>query len=243
MRIYAITEKGNHIDNEDSLLINDEIIKDGFYEREAENFLACVADGVGGNNAGAVASEFVCSELSKTGGITKENVKNINSELIKMSRLNKELENMATTLSAVSLMDDQVNLVHIGNTRINVFQGNYLKQVTEDHTTVNWLVKTGKISIKDAEFYDRRNEIVACMGGGNESLADMLVFEENPKALQNAKRIIITSDGIHEYISIDELEEVLNQPECDYKVACEQILQKVVKNGSEDDKSIMIIIK
>lgn len=137
MKIYAMTCKGNHVQNEDSILINGEIIKNGFYYTEADSLLACVADGVGGNNAGAVASEYVCSELSKIGVITKETVKNINSELIKISVSDRKLTNMATTLSAVVLTNECCNLVHVGNTRVNVFQGNYLKQITEDHTTVN----------------------------------------------------------------------------------------------------------
>ena len=75
MRIYAMTEKGEHSENEDRILINGNIISDGFFETEStEKTTICVADGVGGNNAGAVASSFVCektagSELAQSQGL------------------------------------------------------------------------------------------------------------------------------------------------------------------------------
>ena len=56
MKIYAMTEKGEHSENEDRILINDTIVSDGTFETECDgNLKICVADGVGGNNAGAVA--------------------------------------------------------------------------------------------------------------------------------------------------------------------------------------------
>lgn len=240
MKIYAMTYKGSHSENEDSLLINNEIIKNGFYYTETDSIFACIADGVGGNNAGAVASELVCTRLSKSNVVTKNEIKDINAELIKLSNSNKKLNNMATTLSAVIIRGMQTKLIHIGNTRIYIIQSGYLKQLTEDHTTVNWLVKTGQLSKKEAEVYDKRNEIFACMGGGKEILMNMLVFEENVDSFNTATKIIITSDGIHEYVNIDELENFLNQDNS-YEFICEDIIQKATDNGSEDDKSIIII--
>ena len=63
-KIYAMTEKGEHIENEDRILINDTIVSTGTFEAECDGKLKiCVADGVGGNNAGTVASSFVCENL------------------------------------------------------------------------------------------------------------------------------------------------------------------------------------
>ena len=243
MRIYAMTEKGEHSENEDRILINDDVISDGFFETESneQTTIICVADGVGGNNAGAVASSFVCENLKNMPCIDKSGLEGINSQLLEKSAENTNLKGMATTLSGICIYDTNANIFHIGNTRIYVFQGSYIKQITEDHTSVNWLVKTGKLSKKEAETYDRRNEITACFGGGNPALINSLVFEESNEALSNAKRIVLTSDGVHEYVFVDELEDVLNNEALEPISMCKEILNLAKANGSTDDKSIVII--
>ena len=243
-KIYAMTEKGEHIENEDRILINDTIVSAGTFETECDsNLKICVADGVGGNNAGAVASSFVCENLKTIVPSSKNDLVDINSQLLMKSTENANYNGMATTLSGICISDEQASNFHIGNTRIYVFQGSYIKQITEDHTSVNWLVKTGKLSKKEAETYDRRNEITACFGGGNPALINSLVFEESNEALSNARRIVLTSDGVHEYVSIDEMEDILNDENISPLQACEEIINIAKTNGSSDDKSIVIIDK
>lgn len=242
MKIYAMTEKGEHSENEDRILINDTIVSDGTFETECDgNLKICVADGVGGNNAGAVASSFVCENLKNIVPSGKKDLVDINSRLLMKSTKNANYNGMATTLSGICISDEKARSFHIGNTRIYVFQGSYIKQITEDHTSVNWLVKTGKLSKKEAETYDRRNEITACFGGGNPALINSLVFEESNEVLSNAKRIVLTSDGVHEYVSVDELEDVLNNEAFEPISMCNEILNLAKANGSTDDKSIVII--
>ena len=244
MKIYAMTEKGEHSENEDRILINGNIISDGFFETEStEKTTICVADGVGGNNAGAVASSFVCENLKNAVSIDKNSLFDINTQLLEKSNSDANLKGMATTLSGIYIDNSTANIFHIGNTRLYVFQGSYIKQITEDHTSVNWLVKTGKLSKKEAETYDRRNEITACFGGGNPALINSLVFEERNEALSNSKRMVLTSDGVHEYVSIDELEDVLNNDSLEPQSMCNEILNIAKANGSTDDKSIIIINK
>ena len=242
MKIYAMTEKGDHSENEDRILINDTIVSAGTFEAKCDsNLKICVADGVGGNNAGAVASSFVCESLKTIVPSGKNDLVDINSQLLTKSTENANYNGMATTLSGICISDEKASSFHIGNTRIYVFQGNYIKQITEDHTSVNWLVKTGKLSKKEAETYDRRNEITACFGGGNPALINYLVFEESNEALSNAKRIILTSDGVHEYVSVDELEDVLNNEALEPISMCKEIINLAKASGSTDDKSIVII--
>lgn len=242
MKIYAITKKGEHSENEDRILINDTILSDGIFETECNGELKiCIADGVGGNNAGATASSFVCENLKNIALIGKNDLIDINSKLLAKSTENVNYNGMATTLSGICIDDEKSSIFHIGNTRIYIFQSSYIKQITEDHTSVNWLVKAGKLSKKDAEFYDRRNEITACFGGDNPTLINSLKFDENHEMLSNAKRIVLTSDGVHEYVSVDELEDILNTANIYPLQACKKIINLAKTNGSNDDKSIAII--
>jgi len=243
MRIYAISEKGNHEENEDRILINNRIVVEDSFFIECEEAKVFIADGVGGNNAGAVAANFVCDNLRTCDSINEDTFFNINMALIEKSKENPAYEKMATTLSGVLLNKDDFKLFHVGNTRVYIFQGNYLKQITEDHTSVNWLLKIGKISKTDAENYDKRNEITACFGGSNSSLINSMVFDDNNISLINAQRIIMTSDGIHEYLTIDEMEEILNSEDSSHLNVCKKMIDKANLNGSEDDKSIVIIYR
>ena len=141
MRIYAMTEKGEHSENEDRILINGNIISDGFFEIEStEKTTICVADGVGGNNAGAVASSFVCENLKNMSSVDKSGLETINTQLLGKSVESTNLKGMATTLSGICIDDTNANIFHIGNTRIYVFQGSYIKQITEDHIKIMYVV-------------------------------------------------------------------------------------------------------
>ena len=244
MKIYAVTEKGKHNENEDRILINDIVLSEGTFETECNGKLKiCVADGVGGKNAGAIASSLVCENLKNIVPSSKIDLIEINSQLLTKSAENVNYSGMATTLSGICIDDEKTSIFHVGNTRIYVSQGSYIKQITEDHTTVNWLIKTGKLSKNEAETYDRRNEITACFGSGNPTLINSLVFEENNETLSSAKRIVLTSDGVHEYVSADELEDILNNKKLKPLNVCKEIINLAKANGSKDDKSIVIIDK
>lgn len=231
-------------ENEDRVLVNNEIISDGYYEFETDDAIVAVADGVGGNSGGAIASDLIAYHLSKCNheGINIGMFKDVNDELFSRSIKDVSLNNMATTLSGISIKDGKAKLFHIGNTRINIMQGNYIKQITDDHTTVNWLMKTGKITTTDAENFNKRNEITACLGGGNTKLISQLVFADSNSEIENSNKVIITSDGIHEYVSIDELEYHLNKSVQIIDI-CRELIEKAKENGSQDDRSIIIILK
>ena len=87
-----MTEKGDHSENEDRILINDNIVSAGTFEAKCDsNLKICVADGVGGNNAGAVASSFVCENLKNIVPSSKNDLVDINSQL-----LTKQQKSVAT---------------------------------------------------------------------------------------------------------------------------------------------------
>lgn len=87
----------------------------------------------------------------------------------------------------------------IGNTRAYVLQGRYLKQLTVDHTVYNKLLKMGRI---DEASQCNKNEIPNCLGGKDASLASAL----SVTPLQTFSLLLLTSDGVHDFVSIDELE-------------------------------------
>lgn len=84
----------------------------------------------------------------------------------------------------------------------------------------------------------KKNEIVACLGGGNPKLVDRLtVFD-----LNHYSALLFTTDGVHDYVSIDLLEELISSGK-DGTTICEEVLAAAVTAGSEDDLTVMLLVE
>ena len=236
MRIVALTQKGvNKDENEDRIIVGKTILAGGAFRCDNFTGVIAVADGVGGHKAGAVASHFVANRVGELRNCTIDQFKAINQDLIAKSNSDECLHNMATTLSGIYCDKSVINYFHVGNTRIYALQGSgYLKQITEDDTTLNYLIKTGKLSQEDAVAFPNKNEITACFGAGNPELFNMKIAN-----MPDVRTLLLTSDGVHEYASIDELEDIF-QNENDISVVCQKIAERAVSNGSHDDISVLI---
>lgn len=235
MKIYAATQKGEQkVQNEDRVVLNQNTLSVGIHECECTEGFVAVADGVGGNNAGAVASQFVAEELGKCDH-TIENLTEINRKLIERSRTYEALAGMATTLAMVDFTEDSAKITYVGNTRVYaVVNGKYLKQLTRDDTTLEYLLATGQLDASTAESFNRKNEITACFGAGNPALLKLKQIDAS-----GLDALILTSDGIHDYVSLDEMEDIYCT-ENDRVKFCKKLIEQARKNGSMDDMSISV---
>lgn len=235
MKIYAATQKGvQKARNEDRVVLNQNILSVGIYECECTEGFVAVADGVGGNNAGAVASQFVAEKLGKCDH-TMEDLTEINRKLIERSRTDDALAGMATTLTLVDFTEDSAKITYVGNTRVYaVVNGKYLKQLTRDDTTLEYLLATGQLDSFTAESFERKNEITACFGAGNPALLKLKQIDAS-----GLDALILTSDGIHDYVSLDEMEDIYCT-ENDRVKFCKKLIEQARKNGSMDDMSISV---
>ena len=237
--IYVSTHAGKrHSISEDAVLVGSEVLTETSETLPVpECGFICVADGVGGNRGGAQASQYVLGELSKhqktadvdLAGLLKE----INESLIAAAATDGTATDMATTLTGLYIKDGQFKLVHIGNTRAYIKQGKYLKQITSDHTTYNWLLSSGQA---EAAQNCNKSEITNCFGGNNPALLSKLLISE----CQQFTLALLTSDGVHEYVDLDSLEEIITG-EGLLSDKCEEIARRAVAAGSEDDISVVVI--
>lgn len=238
MKIVAITQKGiDKSENEDCIVVGRSILTEGTIYTEIKNGIIAIADGVGGNNAGAMASRFVANKVCDlTDNITLEILEKINSELLVFSMEKSEYRGMATTLSGVLLSEGTNYLFSIGNTRVYSLQsGKYLKQLTIDDTTLNYLLTTGLLTTEEALNFDRRNEITACFGGGTSNLFRIKLT----KVDSFNTPIMITSDGIHDYLTVDQMEDIISKFGVSEK-SCEEMISVARSAGSYDDISIVL---
>src|SRR5262245_8132312 len=142
--------------------------------------LLAVADGMGGQAAGEVASSIVVatiapldddvpgSELLDSLGHAGEEA---NDHLREMVRENPQLEGMGTTLTALLWAGTRLGLVHVGDSRAYLLRDNELQQITQDHTWVQRLVDEGRITAEEADHHPQRSLLMRAIDGrGNVDL-------------------------------------------------------------------------
>jgi len=237
MKVIALTQKGiSKQENEDCVVIGRNVVTGGTLFSEIDDGVLAVADGVGGNIAGAVASRFVADRICHLKEVNENTLHRINNELLELSSKQSEYKGMATTLAGVLLSNQKVILFSIGNTRVYLLQSRkYLKQLTIDDTTVNYLISTGQMTSEEAVNFDRKNEITACFGGGQAGLFKISI--ENIDTISSP--VIITSDGIHDYLTVDKMEDIIQEFGLSEKT-CEEMMVSARNAGSNDDISILI---
>lgn len=237
MKIIAVTRRGiNKIENEDRIVVGKTVLAGGTLSSEIDRGILAIADGVGGNNAGAVASHFIANKVCKLTDMTEEILQKINAELLTLSMEEAEYNGMATTLSGMLFAAGKACLFSVGNTRVYFLRGGkYLKQLTVDDTTLNYLLATGHLTAEETENFGRKNEITACFGGGR---ADLLKIKLNNMESVTSP-ILLTSDGIHDFLSIDQMEDIIGEYGLT-EMACEEMISRARMLGSCDDISIVM---
>lgn len=244
MKVSVVVSKG--IDKktcEDAVLLGDTVLSECELELELElPTTICVADGVGGNLGGELASGFVLNKIKEKQYIEIDEVNlkqyflDLNNNLLEYANTTEVKKNMATTLTGIFADEIGMYYAHAGNTRLYIMQGEYLKQITKEHTTYQWLLDHGN---EEAASLCNKNEIRCCFGGGSARYINELEVGR----VENWSRIstlLMTSDGIHEYVDIDTLEEVLISDKSDIEIA-KQLIFLATQNGSCDDKSVIVI--
>ncbi|MBS4217798.1 Stp1/IreP family PP2C-type Ser/Thr phosphatase [Bacillus sp. FJAT-49711] len=220
----------------------------GIFHNKTGNLLAIVADGMGGHQAGEVASQIAVKKLQELWAnvdeiLTPEFAKSwflekvaiVNKEIYDHSRENKECEGMGTTLVAAICTATFATIVNIGDSRCYLLNENGFKQLTEDHSLVNELIKAGQISPEDAEIHPRKNVLLNAMGTEADIEMDItsITFEEGNK-------LLLCSDGLSNKVSSDEMLTILTD-ETDLNEKADTLIQLANHYGGEDNISLAIV--
>jgi serine/threonine protein phosphatase PrpC len=210
--------------------------------------IAIVADGMGGHRAGDVASHLTIMKLKEkweeTNGIEsaeqaekwfRENIKLVNLDVFQHAQNHLECEGMGTTIVAVILTELFSTIAHIGDSRCYILNESGFSQITEDHSLVNELVRTGQISKEDAENHPRKNVLTRALG--TEVFVDMdiktIVFEEGDF-------LLLCSDGLSNKVHEHEMASTLkSEKTIEDKVAT--LIDLANEYGGEDNISLVII--
>src|SRR5690625_5237099 len=142
---------------------------------------------------------------------------------------------MCTTAVIAICTNDFITIGHIGDSRCYVNNANGFQQITEDHSLVNELVKTGQISTEDAEHHPRKNIVLKALGTEQSVHADIKSL-----SWEKSNRLLLCSDGLTDKIPNDELEVFINS-EKDLLEIGQTMIEIANERGGEDNISLIII--
>ncbi|MGZ4162189.1 MAG: Stp1/IreP family PP2C-type Ser/Thr phosphatase [Neobacillus sp.] len=212
------------------------------------HLLAIVADGMGGHLAGDVASEMTITLLQErweqSQGIEtadqaeawlKKHILEVNKLLLNHSMSNTECEGMGTTIEAVIATNFFTTIAHVGDSRCYILNDSGFKQLTEDHTLVNELVRTGQITKEDAEHHPRKNVILRALGTEEDVKIDLktIMFEEGDF-------LLLCSDGLSNKVHEKDMIQILQSNDSlEHRAAA--LINLANENGGEDNITLIIL--
>lgn len=241
MQSFYLTDAGRIREhNEDSVII---------LKNKNNEFLMAVADGMGGHKAGEVASSIAIThlqeEFSKISSFKdkteaknwiKTNYEQINDKIFKYTDEHVESKGMGTTLVVAILSKEFLLFGNIGDSSGYVLKSERLFKVTNDHTLVNFLVKTGELSMEEAKVHPKKNVVMKALGAINPVEVDIFDVETTISS------IMLCSDGLTTMLSNEQIEKVLNSDEAiDEKVI--RLIKKSNNRGGNDNISVAYLIK
>jgi protein phosphatase len=244
MQITIQTIAGTGKQNsDDSIVLKDKVYYESSSGVETEKLsVVSICDGVGGIAGGRKASLFVSESLATAKFYDEDETairaffQRLNNSLLCYAEKNLDEKYMSTTCTALINTSQGLFVAHIGNCRLYRMQGKYLKQLSTDQTMYHLLKSSG---VFEENEITNKNEIYACLGGGNQDYSNSLVVKKLGDNYSN-ETFILTSDGIHDYLSEEVMEKILVESMSD-EYALNKIVEKAKACGSKDDCSIVII--
>ncbi|EIA20432.1 Stp1/IreP family PP2C-type Ser/Thr phosphatase [Listeria fleischmannii] len=220
----------------------------GVFENKTGNPIVIVADGMGGHRAGDVASEMAVKLLSEAWQETEEflhasdveewfriTIQKINRAITSRAEAEPELKGMGTTLVAAIFTRSQAIVANVGDSRGYLLQEERFKQITEDHSLVNELLRKGEISKEDAENHPRKNILLRALGV--EGYVDTDTFI-TPFQIEDI--LLLCSDGLSNMISEEEMKQVLMSRRTLAEKA-DTLITKANANGGEDNITVLLL--
>jgi len=208
-----------------------------------DGLLFAVADGLGGHNAGELASsiaiEVLAQEMESAPSSwpvpkrLKRAVQEANLRIYNKATTVPELHKMGTTLTASALVGSTLTTAHVGDCRLYLLRNGELTQLTKDHSWVWEQVQYGILSPEEARTHPRRNILSRCLG--HELIVGIDVITMN---IQPGDILFQCSDGIHTSLAECEMLELLQVGRPD--VSCEAMIQRARDAGGEDNLSAQV---
>ncbi len=205
--------------------------------------LLAIADGMGGQAAGEVASSEVISTLVTLDDDVPGSdiltslgaaVQRANDQLRAMVEEDPQLEGMGTTLTALLWTGQRLGLVHVGDSRAYLLRDGVLTQITQDHTWVQRLVDEGRITEEEATTHPQRSLLMRALGSGDHVEPDLSIRE-----VRAGDRYLICSDGLSGVVSHQTMEETLASYQGPQETV-QELIQLALRGGGPDNITVIV---
>jgi len=206
--------------------------------------LFIVADGMGGHNAGDYASRF-CVEFftehirnSSTAApivLMEEAIAATNESLYEKSKEQADLEGMGTTFVASTICGNTLYVANIGDSRLYVISDEMV-QITEDHSLVQAMVKTGELNKDEVKTHPNKNIITRALGTSKTAQPDFFEVE-----LKEGDIVLMCSDGLTNMLSDDTIEKIIRENADDLQAAGGILVRQANENGGKDNITVIIV--
>ncbi|MEW5763138.1 MAG: Stp1/IreP family PP2C-type Ser/Thr phosphatase [Bacillota bacterium] len=207
--------------------------------------LFAVADGLGGHRAGEVASRIALEVLERevaahpeerdTRALLATAVEVANRQVCVLAQQESSCAGMGTTLSACLIRGGWLTVAHVGDSRVYLLRDDCIKQLTEDHSLVQELVRQGKISSEDAAEHPYRNVISRALG-----TADRVEVDIMQVALAPGDRVFLCTDGLSNQVGDEEILSMAGAPAPDTAVS--RLLEAALARGGPDNITMVLVV-
>ncbi|WP_212912875.1 Stp1/IreP family PP2C-type Ser/Thr phosphatase [Streptomyces sp. TS71-3] len=205
--------------------------------------LLAIADGMGGQAAGEVASSEVISTLVALDDDVPGSdiltslgnaVQRANDQLRVMVDDDPQLEGMGTTLTALLWTGQRLGLVHVGDSRAYLLRDGVLSQITQDHTWVQRLVDEGRITEEEATTHPQRSLLMRALGSSEHVEPDLSIRE-----VRAGDRYLICSDGLSGVVSHETMEDTLASYQGPHETV-QELIQLALRGGGPDNITVIV---
>lgn len=237
MNFYAITNKGIvRTQNQDCIYASDNMK------------LYIIADGMGGANAGDIASKkaveiaqkYIIDNYTEESNIAiKELIRNAlgfaNKEVYELSLSNKEYEGMGTTIIILLIINNKIYIGHIGDSSLYRIRRNVIRKITKDHTYVQNLVDNKEITKQQAKVHPKRHMLTKVLGCDSFIEPDIIV-----KKIEDNDYILMCTDGLTNMVKDREIYNIITDKK-DCKIIAETLVDLANSRGGFDNISVILI--
>jgi protein phosphatase len=230
---HGITDPGKvRRNNEDSLLVGE----------GQDEMLFVVADGIGGLEAGEVASSMAVDVLKETPSSEplEGAIREANRRILVTARGDNRLSGMGTTVVAMRFGDTDgepvVEISYVGDSRAYLLRDGGLRPLTEDHSLVAELVRSGDLTRAQASEHPQKNLITRALGAEEDVEVDTIVLPVEP-----GDRLMLCSDGLSDMVPEKRMQEILAASPKDLEGATHALVSAALDAGGVDNVTVVVV--
>jgi serine/threonine protein phosphatase PrpC len=199
---------------------------------------------MGGHAAGEIASQLAVETVAKTYYQREESpeeslflaLTKANRAIWQTAGRNSRQRGMGTTCTAVAICNNRLYLAHVGDSRFYLLKNGQLLQLSTNHTYVQSLVAQGVITTAEAEKHPERNVLTRAMGTHNKVEIDVAVLSQT---FRDEDRLLLCTDGLYDYLSSDEIAQLLLIPTLNE--AAQQLVELAKRRGGHDNITVLLV--